>query len=347
MKVQLPVREAILKRQTYEAPAEGRWGKVRLDFNENTTGCSEAARKAIAKLSAKEIALYPEYALPTRKLAKYFGVRPEELALTNGGDDALRVFFDTFVEPGSSILICEPTFPMYRYYAEIAGGRVKALRYGPEMEFPAEAVFAELKKKPRVFFLANPNNPTGTLVPKETLRRLLKAASHTAVVFDEAYSDFSGLTGVPWIREFPQLFIAKTFSKAAGLAGFRLGAVIAQRDSLALVRRALPPFPVNSAALAAATAAVEEGTAIRDYIKEVRRLREWFTGELRSRNVRVYPATGNFVLADFGKSGPTFFRRLARAGILVRERRSDMGPGFVRITIGTETELKKLLRLLS
>jgi histidinol-phosphate aminotransferase len=347
MKVRLPVREAILKRQTYEAPAEGRSRKVRLDFNENTTGCSEAARKAIGKLSAKEIALYPEYAVPARKLAKYFGVRPGELALTNGGDDALRVFFDTFVEPRSSILICEPTFPMYRYYAEIAGARIKALRYGREMEFPADAVLAELRKKPRVFFLANPNNPTGTLVPEGTLRRLLKAATHTVVVLDEAYSDFSGITGVPWIREFPQLFIAKTFSKAAGLAGLRLGAVIAGRDSLALVRRALPPFPVNSAALAAATATVKEGTAIRNYIRQVKRLREWFTGELTRRQIRVYPATGNFVLADFGPGGPAFFRKLARAGILVRERRNDMGPGFARITIGTEAELKMLLRLIS
>src|SRR6201997_1486747 len=136
MKVRLPVRKAILDRHTYEAPAEGRWGKIRLDFNENTTGCSTAALAALRRLNGKELAMYPEYQAPTKVLARYFGVKPEELLLTNGGDDALRVFFDAFVDAGSSIVICEPTFPMYRYYAEIFAAKIEALRYTSEMDFP-------------------------------------------------------------------------------------------------------------------------------------------------------------------------------------------------------------------
>jgi histidinol-phosphate aminotransferase len=346
MKVRLPVRKAILERRTYEAPAEGRWGKIRLDFNENTTGCSAAALAALRRLSGKELAMYPEYQAPTQVLARYFGVNPTELLLTNGGDDALRVFFDTFVEPGSHILICEPTFPMYRYYAEIAGARVEALHYSREMEFPLPAVLTALRKKPRVFFLANPNNPTGTVVDKAAIERILKAAPHTAIVLDEAYSDFSGVTGVPWIRRHANLFIAKTFSKAAGLAGLRLGAVIARRDSLALVRRALPPFPVNAAALAAGVAAVRERRTIERYIRETKRLRDWFTFELKRRNVRVLPSACNFLLADFGSAGPALFGRLTRNGILIRERSKDLGPGFARVTIGTQKELQGFLRIL-
>ena len=346
MKPKLPVRPAILKRQTYEAPAEGRWGKIRLDFNENTTGCSPAALRALRKLTAKQLALYPEYEAPTKILARYFRVQPAELLLTNGGDDALRVFFDTFVEPGSHILICEPTFPMYRYYAEIAGARIAVQRYSPEMEFPLGGVLKALRKKPRVFFLANPNNPTGTLVPQSAIEKILRAATHTAVVLDEAYSDFSGLSGVPWIRRHPNLFIAKTFSKAAGLAGLRLGAVIAQRESLELVRRAMPPFPVNAAALAAATAAVKEGRAMARYIRETRRVRFWFTQQLERRGVRVFPSACNFLIADFGARGPAFFKALARHGILIRERSKDLGPGFARITIGTPAELRALLQIL-
>jgi histidinol-phosphate aminotransferase len=346
MKLQLPFRKAILERHTYEAPAEGRAGKIRLDFNENTTGCGAAAHKAMRRLTPKEIAMYPEYEAPTRKIARYFRVRPEELMLTNGGDDALRVFFDTFVEPRSHILICEPTFPMYRYYAEIAGARVEALRYGSNMELPLSGLVKALRKNPRVFFLANPNNPTGTLAPKTVIRKLLRAAKHTVVVMDEAYAEFSGVSATPWIREFPHLFVTRTFSKAEGLAGLRLGAVIANRDSLGLVRRVVPPFPVNIAALAAGVAAVEEGTAIRRYIQEVKRLRQWFTKELAKRKVRAFPSAGNFVLADFGLAGPTLFRKFERHGILVRERRKDLGSGFARITIGTESELKALLRLL-
>jgi histidinol-phosphate aminotransferase len=346
MKVRLPVRKAILSRKTYEAPAEGRWGKIRLDFNENTTGCSKAALTALRKLSGRELAMYPEYLAPAKLLAKYFGVKAEELLLTNGGDDALRVFFDTFVEQRSHILICEPTFPMYRYYTEIAGARVEALHYSREMEFPLAAVLKALRKRPRVFFLANPNNPTGTLVDEGAIEAILKVAPRTAVVLDEAYSDFSGVTGVPWIRRYPNLFIAKTFSKAAGLAGLRLGAVIAQRESLAFVRRAMPPFPVNAAALAAGVAAVAERRTIERYIRETKRLREWFAAELKRRGIRVFPSKGNFLLADFGGAGPALFRELTRNGILIRERSKDLGPGFARITIGTQKELRRILRIL-
>jgi len=344
MKVHLPVREAILNRRTYEAPAEGRSDKLRLDFNENTAGCSSAVRRALAKLTTKQLAMYPEYQAPTRRFARYFGVRAEELLLTNGGDDALRVFFDTFVESGGGILICEPTFPMYRYYAEIYGARISVLRYGSGMEFPLEGVIAALRKKPRVLFIANPNNPTGTLLQKKELQRILNAATHTAVVIDEAYAEFSGLSVVPWTRKYPQLFVARTFSKVAGLAALRLGAVIACKDSLALVRRAMPPFPVNIAALVAVEAALNDGLTRLRYVLQVQLLGAWFAEELRELGVQTYPSAGNFLLANFGPSGPALFQKLEKQGILLREKSKDVGPGFVRITIGTQSEMRRLLK---
>lgn len=349
MTVRLPVRKAILERRTYDAPAEGREGKVRLDFNENTAGCSPAVLRAIRKMSSRQLAMYPEYVRSSERLARYFGVQPEELLLTNGGDDALRVFFDTFVDQGSSVLICEPTFPMYRYYGEIAGAQVEALRYGPAMEVPMSAILAALEKKPRVFFIANPNNPTGTLSPVDAIETILRAAPDTAVVIDEAYADFSGVTLVPHIGRHANLFIARTFSKAAGLAALRLGAVIANAQSLRYLRRAMPPFAVNLAALVAAEAAVRDRAAIRRYVRGILRTREWFAGELRQLGVETFASAGNFLLANFGPEGPKLFQRLEREGILVRERTHDLGPGFVRITIGTQTEmrlaLKKIKRL--
>src|SRR6202040_4316904 len=213
MKARLPVRKAILQRKTYEAPAEGRLNKMRLDFNENTSGCGPAVLRALRELTPQQLAMYPEYAKPTRRIAAYFGIAEQELLLTNGGDDALRVFFDTFVEPGSRVLICEPTFPMYRYYGEIAGARVEALRYGPGMEFPMSGILAALRRKPRVLFIANPNNPTGTLLQVAEIEKILQAATNTAVVIDEAYAEFSGVTLVPYIRKHAHLFIARTFSK--------------------------------------------------------------------------------------------------------------------------------------
>jgi len=346
MKAQLPVRQAILDRRTYEAPAEGRAGKVRLDFNENTSGCSSAVRRALAKLTGKQLGMYPEYRKPTERLARHFGVRPQELLLTNGGDDALRVFFDTFVEPHTSILICEPTFPMYRYWAEIAGAEVCVTRYGANMEFPLEEVLARLSKNPRVLFIANPNNPTGTLIREKELKRILQSATRTVVVMDEAYSEFSDFTALPWIHKYPQLFVARTFSKVAGLAALRLGAVIGCANSLAFVRRAMPPFPVNLAALAAAEAAVGDAARMRAYVADVKRLRARTAKELCVLGVRTYPSAGNFLLANFGPAGSALFHKLEGQGILLRDRSKDMGSGFVRITIGTSAEMQRLLKFI-
>lgn len=343
MKVKLPVRRAILQRRTFEPPAEGREGKIRLDFNENTAGCSPAVRRALAGLSIKQLAMYPEYQAPTRRLARHFGVRPEELLLANGGDDALRAVFDAFVEKGSRILICEPTFPMYRFYAEIFGARIEALRHTREMTFPLHDVITALRKKPRVLFIANPNNPTGTLLERPSLRKILRAATHTAVVIDEAYAEFSGVTVVPWIRRYPHLFVVRTFAKAAGLAGLRLGAVLARAESLNYLRHAMPPFPVNVAALVAAEAAVHDLRTMRRYVNEVKRLRERLGRELGLLGVKAYPSAGNFLLADFGPRGPALFRKLERQGILLRERSREIAPGFVRIAIGTTGEMRTLL----
>jgi histidinol-phosphate aminotransferase len=343
MKVQLPVRAAILRRRTYEPPAEGRAGKIRLDFNENTAGCSPAVLRALARLTAKQIAMYPEYQRSTARLAKFFGIRASELLLTNGGDDALRVFFDAFVQQRSSILICEPTFPMYRYYAEIYGARVSQLRYGKNMDFPLADALRALKKRPRVLFIANPNNPTGTLLSLASIKRILASATHTAVVIDEAYAEFSGITAIPWVPKYSQLFVARTFSKAAGLAGLRLGAVIAQKRSVDILKQVMPPFPVNLAVLVAAEAALRDKKAIRSYVRTVKKLRASLAAALKKLGVGVYPSAGNFLLADFGPRGPKLFRKLESNGILLRDRSKDIAPGFVRISIGTPPEMQKLI----
>ncbi|HYL64985.1 MAG TPA: histidinol-phosphate transaminase [Candidatus Methylomirabilis sp.] len=345
MKTQLPTRQAILDRRTYEPPGEGRADKLRLDFNENTAGCSPAVRRALAKLTPRLLSMYPEYERGTRRLARHFQVAPEELLLTNGGDDALRLFFDAFVDAGTSVVICEPTFPMYRYWGEVVGAKIEAYRYSATMEFPLEAVLQALAGRPRVLFVCNPNNPTGTLLEKSAIERILHAATHTAVVLDEAYAEFSGITVIPWIEQYPHLFIVRTFSKAAGLAGLRLGAIIACADSLAILRRATAPFPVNVAALAAAEAAVGDSRTMKLYMKNILRTRSWFEKELHKLNVKTYPSAGNFLLVDFGPPASEMCAKLRVDGVLLRDR-SDIGVGHVRVSIGTQKEMELLLKLI-
>ncbi len=344
MKHKVPIRRALLNKQTYELPGGGRENMLRLDLNENTAGCSPRVTKALARLSPATIAMYPEYEKPAKKIARYFGVKPEEMILCNGADDCLRLFFDGFVDAGTGVLVCDPTFPMYRFYAENFGARIHALRYAKDMSFPLAEFLKALRRKPRVAIIANPNNPTGTPLDQRTLNQIAEAATETAIVIDEAYADFSGVTVIPWFRRFPHLFAVRTFSKAAGLAALRLGCVLGNANPISLLRAAMPPYAVNLAALVAAEAAISDRGAIQRYVREVKSLRAQFADALSAMDVHVYPSAGNFILADFGPSGPTLFRKLERRGILVRARTKDMGPGFVRITIGTRAEMKRLLR---
>jgi histidinol-phosphate aminotransferase len=347
----VPLRRSVLKLEPYLPPFEGRAGKLRLDFNENTVGCSPAVLEALKRLTPEQIAIYPEYEATTKRLARYFRARPDEMLLTNGIDDALHVLIDTFVEPGSTVLIVEPTFSMYRFYAQLAGARIRALRYGIEMRyeaetrFPQEQVLRALKRKPRALLLANPNNPTGTLITQDQIRAILRGAPRTLVLVDEAYFEFAGTTVLPWIRRYPNLVVSRTFSKTAALAALRLGFLFASKEIIAALRRADSPYPVNIAARVAAEAMIRDPRSMRYYAEMIVRNRAPLMNSLENMGGRVYPSDANFLLVDFGKLATRMVARLERQGILVRDRASEFGrEGFMRITVGTAEQNDRLLR---
>jgi histidinol-phosphate aminotransferase len=345
VKPPVPVRKSVERMRAYNPPLEGRTQKLRLDFNENPIGCSPAVRRALAKLSAAEISAYPEQASVRRKLAKFFGVIPEELLLTNGTDEALSLIVNTFVEPGSKVLFVEPTYAMYRFYSELAGAQILAPRYNAAMEFPWAGVFTALKSVPRVFFLANPNSPTGNLLSLPDLERILKAARSTMVVIDEAYFEFSGVTVIPWIRQHRNLIVTRTFSKAAGLAGLRLGCIFVNRELAASMRKAQSPYPVNAAALVAGEAALCDRAFIARTLRDVRQGKLELEAGLAKLGIRYFPSGGNFLLIYFGARAKEIVAALVRKGILVRDRSSDFGgEGYVRVTLGTLAQTRRLLR---
>ena len=339
------VRAAVKRMRPYHPPLEGRTDKLRLDFNENPIGCSPAVRRALARLTSAAISAYPEQETVRRKAARHFGVRPEELLLTNGTDEALSLVVNTFVDPGDAVLLVEPTYAMYRFYAELAGARIAAPRYDADMRFTWNSVLAELRKAPRVFFLPNPNSPTGTLLRKPELRRILKAAPRTMVVIDEAYFEFSGVTVIPWIRRHKNLIVTRTFSKTCGLAGLRLGCIFTHAALAATMRKAQSPYPVNAAALAAAEAAIADRAFIARTVRQVKQSRREFARGLAKLGVKCFPSAGNFVLTHFGDGTRRIVAALARKGILVRDRSSDFGgQGYIRITLGTPAQTRRLLR---
>ena len=347
MKQPILPRKEVLQMRGHQMP-QGRGGKLRLDFNENTVGCSPAVRAALRRLSREDIAVYPEYEATRKRMAKYFRVLPAETILNNGVDDSLKLIFDCFVEPRASVFLVEPTFDMYRLYAALHGARVLSERLDENLRVPMEEVLRALRRhQPRVFLIANPNNPTGTLLGRSELRGILRAAPRTLVVVDEAYAEFSGVTVLRWIRRYPNLIVARTFSKVAGLAGLRFGCLFANAELVAQMRKAQPPFPVNAAALVAAEAALRDIAYLRRTVAEVLRGKRVLEDALRRLGVRVFPSGGNFLLADFGARAPRLLRALAGQGILLRDRTRDFGrPGFIRITAGTRAQMRRLVRAL-
>jgi histidinol-phosphate aminotransferase len=344
-KTPVPVRRAVGRMRPYNPPLEGRTEKLRLDFNENPTGCSPAVRRALAKLTATSISAYPEQETVRRQAARHFGARPDELLLTNGTDEALSLVVNTFVEAGDAVLLAEPTYAMYRFYAELAGARIVAPRYDSAMRFPWKEILAALRSTPRVFFLPNPNSPTGNLLSHRELRRILNAATRTMVVIDEAYFEFSGVTVIPWVRHYRNLIVTRTFSKTAGLAGLRLGCIFVHRELAATMRKAQSPYPVNVAALAAAEAAMRDRNFLAQTVSKVRLGRRELERGLARLGVRYFPTAGNFVLVYFGDRAKKVVAALARKGTLVRDRSSDFnGEGYVRITFGTVAQMRVLLR---
>jgi histidinol-phosphate aminotransferase len=350
MKPPIPVRRAVERMRAYHPPLEGRGGKLRLDFNENTAGCSPAVLKALRKLSAADVSMYPEQETVRRELARYFTVRPDELLLNNGTDEALHLIADTFLEPDDSVLLVEPTFAMYRFYSELAGARIQALRYDADLEFPLADVLQALSERsaPRIFFLANPNNPTGNILQLVDLRRILRAAAKTMVVVDEAYFEYSGITILPWIRRHQNLVVTRTFSKAAGLAGLRIGCIFAARQLAASFRKAQSPYPVNIAALVAARAAVRDRAYMRHTLREFRRSRVELQAGLTRLGIQFFPSAANFILLNLGDRAKSVVVSLARGGTLIRDRSSDFGgEGYVRITVGTLAQTRRVLRQLT
>lgn len=344
MKKKIRLRKAIEEFRERPPMRENRKGMLRLDMNESMGFCSPKVRAALQRLSREEIAMYPEKDSATARIARFFGVSAAELILTAGIDDGLRLIADVFLERGRTVLLVDPTFTMYHFHAEQREARIRRLSCDDDMRFPLDEVLRALKHGPEVFFLANPNNPTGALLDKGALEEILDAASRTLVVMDEAYFEFSGVTALPWIRQRKNLVVTRTFSKAAGLAGLRIGCVFAHRETAKFLKRAQAPFPIGLAPLVAAEAALKDGAFTRSAAAEVMRGRELLAEGLRELGVRVFPSAANFVLADFGARGPQVIHALAKRRILIRDQAASVGrPGFARITAGKPAQMRRFL----
>lgn len=250
----------------------------------------------------------------------------------------------TYLDPGDEALIVVPTFAMYAIFAQAEGACVVEVRAGDNFAFPAQNLLARLSPRTRLIAVANPNNPTGAAVAGDVLIQIAKAAPRAAVLVDEAYFEFHGGTLIEQTRRVENLFVARTFSKAYGLAGLRIGILAGEARQMAMVRRVASPYNVNAAALAVLPEALQDQEYVGRYVAQVLSNRERLQQELGSLGLHYWPSHANFVLVRIGSAHTEFVRSLRDRGILVRDRHSDPGcEGCVRLTVGNDEHTQTLI----
>ncbi len=313
---------------------------LRLHLNENTGGCSPLVLEALRRLTPEELAYYPNYAELTAACAAHFGVRETDLILTNGLDEGLLATtvaaFRDRTRPGAEAIIVQPTFDMYAACTEAVGGRIVAIPPRPDFAFPLSELVEAVSESTRLVFLTNPNNPTGQLIPRSAIERVAHRLPRGAILLlDEAYAEFARETFIDQLGRHPSLLIGRTFAKAYGLAGLRLGVLIGDAALLAPIRRVVPPYSLNVAAVVALQAALRDPAHVENYVREVDESKLLLYAACQRLGLKYWPSSANFVLVRAGGNARRLVDGLQRRGIVVRDRTSEPGcDGCVRITAG-------------
>ncbi len=343
----LKPRPAVERMTAYAPPTAGRAGKLRLDFNENTVGCAPAVLAFLhEKLDAETLAIYPEYGAARAELAAHFGVPQSELLLSNGTDEAIQLLINTYVDAGDEVIILEPSYAMYRFYAELGGARIREVHYrAGTLAFPLDELLEAMSDRTRAVFISNPNNPTGTAVALDVVEQIARHVPSAAVLVDEAYYEFCGVTALPLLDRCRNLFVSRTFSKAYGMAGMRLGCLLSNDRNLAFVGKVHSPYSVNILAALAARAAIRDAGYVGRYVKEVLAARETLSHGLKAMGIPFHNSAGNFLLIEMGDDAVGVRTALSAAGVLVRDRGREI-KGCVRVTVGTQEQMERFLDVL-
>ena len=340
-------RDLIRRMKEYHPPLGDRSG-LRLDFNENTVACSPRVLETLAQISRSELTMYPERDHVEHYVAEHLSLKPEQVLLTNGVDEAIQVLCQTYLGSGDEMLLPVPTYSMYAVYASATEGRLVEVQADADFRFPLDRLLASITPATRVIAIANPNSPTGQVASRDALLKIVDAAPNAMILIDEAYFHFYGHTVLDLVGRVPNVIVARTFSKAYGLAGLRLGLLATGADAMYWLRRVISPYSVNSIALACLPAALADKAYIEAYVKEVLLARAEFTAALEETGVRYWPSEANFVLVYIGSLHAEFSRAMKSRGVLVRDRSADPGgDGYVRITVGDRAQMQRAVHAIT
>ena len=339
-------RKAVLEMPEYHPPLAGRTA-LRLDFNENTFGPSPRVLERLRAATAEELTKYPEREPVERIVAKHFGLRGEQVLLTNGVDEAIHLMCCAFLEAEDEALIATPSFFMYDVSVQMMTTHLRKVQSDATLAFPFERFIAAITDQTKLIIVASPNNPTGAVVSREHLLAIAAAAPQAVLMVDEAYYHFDGASVMGDLATVPNLIVARTFSKAYGLANLRIGMLAGNSELLKYVRKASSPYNVNGVALDCLPVALADEEYLAWYSEQVREGRKRMMDGLRELGVPFFPSHANFVLMNIGAKHKELVAAMRAHGVLLRDRSADPGcDGFVRITIGVQKHVTRGLTTL-
>ncbi len=325
---------------------------IKLASNENPLGPSGKALSAMRK-AIREVHLYPEgscYYLLTR-LAKELDIDPAHIIFGNGSNEIIELLARGFLSEGDEIISSEITFLVYPILSQVCGAMFKAVPM-KDYRYDLEGILRAITSKTKLIFIANPNNPTGTYVTAGEVEDFLsKVPDHVVVCFDEAYVDFVEAEDfpkmVPCVKEGrPNVVVLRTFSKAYGLAGLRIGYGLASKEMVQYLHKVRQPFNVNSVAQAAVVAALDDSFFLWRTKWLVVRGRKFFYRKLKKLELEYLPSQANFILIHMKTDGQEVYQYLLRQGMIVRPMTSYKLPDWIRVTIGRRSQNAQLIKLL-
>ena len=339
-------RKAVLEMPEYHPPLAGRTA-LRLDFNENTFGASPRVIERLRLVTAEGLTKYPEREPAERIVAKHFGLQGEQVVLTNGVDEAIHLMCCAFLEPEDEALIATPSFFMYDVSVQMMTPNLRKVQADSSLEFPFDRFMAAITGRTKLIIVASPNNPTGAVVGREHLLAIAAAAPQAVLMVDEAYYHFDGASVMDDLATVRNLIVARTFSKAYGLANLRIGMLAGNPELLKYVRKGSSPYNVNGVALDCLPIGLADEKYVAWYSEQVRVGRGRMMDGLRKLGVPFFPSHANFVLMNIGPKHKEFVSAMRTHGVLLRDRSTDPGcDGYVRITVGVDEHVTQGLAAL-
>jgi histidinol-phosphate aminotransferase len=345
-KLSVQPRRLVEEMPEYHPPLAER-AALRLDFNENTFAPSPRVMEKLRSITAEALTKYPERQPVERIVAQHLGLSAEQVVLTNGVDEAIHLMCCAFLEEGDEALICTPTFFMYDVSIRMMTRGLVKVQADDTLAFPFERFLAAITERTKLIIVASPNNPTGAVVSRADLLAIAAAAPQAVMMVDEAYFHFHGETTLQDVGRIPNLVVARTFSKAYGLANLRVGMLAGSARLMNYIRKVSSPYNVNGVALECLPEALADEAYIQWYIEQVHTGRERMMTGLRELGVPIWPSAANFVLMRIGPKHRELVQAMRRRGVLLRDRSADPGcEGCVRITIGLEDHVTQGLAAL-